>query len=65
MNELTNNSNLSGGAFAVSNNNRTYLRGVVSAAVRTGSTCDNNNYSVFTDTSKFTQWIEKYMKIYG
>ncbi|XP_055614359.1 venom protease-like, partial [Uranotaenia lowii] len=49
----------SGGGLVFEDNNRYYLRGIVSisATKRNQLMCDPNRYSVFTDVSKFLRWI--------
>lgn len=56
-----------GGGFVVNNNNKWYLRGIVSASLldQNLSTCDVKNYAVFTDVTKFQSWIQNYVKRYN
>lgn len=44
-----------------------YLRGIVSSAIFDQATqsCDNNQYVVFTDVAKYTDWIDDLMSRYG
>lgn len=53
----------SGGGFAVENNGKTYLRGIVSSSLydQTQLRCDSNNYAVFTDVAKYTTWIDTFV----
>lgn len=55
----------SGGGFVMKrSDNRFYLRGVVSTALKDGPLlCDVNNYVVFADVSKFSEWINQTMNI--
>lgn len=43
---------------------KAFLRGIVSAAIynRRKNECDTTKYSVFTDVSKFTDWILQVME---
>lgn len=47
----------SGGGFIMQNNGRWYLRGLVSMSIANGPTCDFSQYFVFTDVTKFQEWI--------
>lgn len=40
-----------------------YLKGIVSVSIALQSrlTCDTNSYAVFTDASKFTNWVKEHM----
>lgn len=53
-----------GGPFFIEHDGKAYLRGIVSAALLTDDSlsCDNKNYAVFTDVSKYTHWIEGYLE---
>jgi hypothetical protein len=49
----------SGGGLVIQLNNVIYLRGIVSSSlVRDFSSCDLENYSVFTNVLKFKDWIK-------
>lgn len=51
----------SGSGLAVLRDGRMMLRGIVSAALAGPmSTCDLSNYVLFTDASKFVEWIESF-----
>lgn len=52
----------SGGALAVQHNGLWYLRGIFSVALANPrmSSCDFNNYAVFTDILPFMQWIDRF-----
>lgn len=55
--------NFAGGGFSLLRKNRWTLRGIVSAGlndINTGG-CMLTEYVVFTDVSKFTDWIKQYM----
>lgn len=58
---------LAGGGFVIKNSEKWYLRGVVSSSLYNTvlSTCDINNYAVFTDVTKYNSWIDGYMNTYG
>lgn len=47
--------------------NKSYLRGVVSSSIYDQSElrCDTNNYAVFTDVAKYTDWIDNFVVRYG
>lgn len=49
----------SGGGFMLQKNDRWTLRGIVSTSLldQETRTCDLTNYVVFTDTSKFLDWL--------
>lgn len=51
----------SGSGWAIVVNNRTTLRGLVSAALSgpLHNSCDLTNYVVFTDVAKFSEWIRR------
>lgn len=51
----------------IKNSEKWYLRGVVSSSLYNTvlSTCDINNYAVFTDVTKYNSWIDGYMSTYG
>ena len=53
----------SGGGLVFKQNNRWYLRGIVSvgAALQNTLKCDPNHYAVFTDVAKFLKWIKNLM----
>lgn len=34
------------------------IRGLVSVGLRGSRNCDNSNYAIFTDVSKYTIWIK-------
>ena len=53
----------SGGALMLKRNGRWFVRGIVSNALTNPNTglCDLNKFVVFTDASKFSDWIMKYM----
>lgn len=57
----------SGGALFTSKHGKFYLRGIISVSLfdKVKQECDNNNYAVFTDVSKFTTWITSHLLIYG
>jgi secreted trypsin-like serine protease len=57
----------SGGGFVVKVNDKWYLRGIISSSLvdLAQSTCDTKSYAVFTDVSKFTQWIHGFVQTYG
>jgi secreted trypsin-like serine protease len=57
----------SGGGFAVKNGEKWFLRGVVSSALYDSvlATCDTKNFAVFTDTTKFTRWMQEFIQQYG
>lgn len=51
----------SGSALAILRNGRMMLRGIVSAALAGPmATCDLSNYVLFTDVSKFVEWIRTF-----
>ncbi|XP_070504773.1 transmembrane protease serine 9-like [Chironomus tepperi] len=47
----------SGSGVYVKHNGRTYLRGIVSSSLSTVYECDVNKYAVFTEVTKFYDWI--------
>ncbi|XP_058130751.1 uncharacterized protein LOC131284381 [Anopheles ziemanni] len=51
----------SGGGLVFAEDTRYYLRGIVSISAQRRNLliCDANQYSVFTDASKFLEWIRK------
>ncbi|XP_055548096.1 serine proteinase stubble-like isoform X2 [Wyeomyia smithii] len=53
----------SGGGMVFKQNNRWFLRGIVSvsAALQNKVSCDPSHYAVFTDVAKFQEWIRSYM----
>ncbi|PSN46002.1 hypothetical protein C0J52_06353 [Blattella germanica] len=54
----------SGGGLAFENNERFYLRGIVSIGVEPerGKKCFTNQYTAFTKVSDFLPWIEPYVR---
>jgi secreted trypsin-like serine protease len=58
---------ISGGGLIAKSGDKWYLRGVVSSSLidSAQSSCDTNNFAVFTDVSKFTQWIQGFVQTYG
>lgn len=58
---------IAGGGFVVKSNNKWFLRGIVSSALYDAeqATCDTKNYAVFTDTTKFTNWIQGHIAEYA
>lgn len=56
----------SGGAFVIETGGKSYIRGIVSAAIRDeAQTCDHRQYAVFTDVTRFNDWIESFIRTYG
>ena len=57
--------NFSGGGFVVENNNKWFLRGIISSSLldETGN-CDIHNFAVYTDVTKYTSWVQSYMQLY-
>jgi secreted trypsin-like serine protease len=57
----------SGGGFIVKTNGKWYLRGIVSSSLINPDTyeCDTSNFVVFTDVTKFTDWILQFVGNYG
>lgn len=57
----------SGGGFIMQNDNKWYLRGIVSSSLlnRETSLCDLENYAVYTDLTYYNSWIQGYMNTYG
>lgn len=51
----------SGGGLVLKLGKKWFLRGIVSASLRDGTSCDVNSYAVFTDVVKFLQWIKSEM----
>jgi secreted trypsin-like serine protease len=53
----------SGGGMVFKNNNKWFLRGLVSVSVALQNKlrCDPNEYAVFTDVAKFLPWIGSHM----
>jgi secreted trypsin-like serine protease len=53
----------SGGGMVFKNNNKWFLRGLVSVSVALQNKlrCDPNEYAVFTDVAKFLPWIRSHM----
>lgn len=49
------------------NAGKVYLRGVVSSGLINAETqsCDTNNYAVYTDVSKYTDWIDEFVRNHG
>lgn len=43
----------SGGGLVIKSNNLFYLHGIISSSLLSSSTCDLNNYSIFTNVLKF------------
>lgn len=39
-----------------------FIRGIVSASLRDGTSCDVNSYAIFTDIVKFLPWIKNEMQ---
>lgn len=60
-------SKIPGGGFITKSAGKWFLRGIVSAALidKALATCDTRNYAVFTDTSRFTNWIQGYIQRHG
>jgi secreted trypsin-like serine protease len=57
---------ISGGGFVAKVNDKWYLRGVVSSSlIDPENSCDTKNFAVFTDVSKFTQWIQRFVQTHG
>lgn len=52
----------SGGGLVLKVGKKWFLRGIVSASLRDGASCDVSNYAVFTDVAKFISWIQENMK---
>ncbi|CAH2002626.1 unnamed protein product [Acanthoscelides obtectus] len=54
----------SGSAFALQQNGRWMLRGIVSISVSEHATrhCDLSNYVIFTDASKYVDWLLSFFK---
>ncbi|VEN43304.1 unnamed protein product [Callosobruchus maculatus] len=54
----------SGSAFALQQNGRWMLRGIVSISVSEHNTrhCDLSNYVIFTDASKYVDWLLSFIK---
>jgi secreted trypsin-like serine protease len=57
----------SGGGFIVKIGEKWYLRGMVSAALfdKENLMCDAKQYAIFTDTTKFTSWMQDFIDKYG
>lgn len=57
----------SGGGLIVKSGTKWFLRGIVSAGIRDDETqsCDLKSYSVFTDVTKFTNWIQQQISTYS
>jgi secreted trypsin-like serine protease len=51
----------SGGGLVLKVGKKWFLRGIVSASLRDGASCDVSNYAVFTDVAKFIPWIKENM----
>lgn len=51
----------SGNGFIVRSGGHSYLRGVVSSSLLSGTSCDVNNYAIYTDVMKFKRWIDENM----
>ena len=39
-----------------------FIRGIVSASLRDGLSCDVNSYAIFTDIAQFVPWIQSEMR---
>lgn len=52
----------SGGGFMMLRDGRWTLRGVVSMSIADQGRCDLSQYLVFTDVSKFSDWILETIK---
>lgn len=55
----------SGNGLFIQQNNIFYLRGIVSSSLMASSSCDVNNYSVYTNVLKFREWINNQMDSLG
>lgn len=57
----------SGSGFIYKENYKSYLRGIVSVGIWSfeRKNCDLTFFTVFTDVSKFTQWIQSFIKKFG
>lgn len=51
----------SGGGLVLKVGRKWFVRGIVSASLRDGASCDVNSFAVFTDIAKFTPWIKSQM----
>jgi hypothetical protein len=61
-------SKILGGGLIAKSGNKWFLRGITSAVVYEDSelsSCDRRNYALFTDVSKFTGWIQGFVRTYG
>jgi secreted trypsin-like serine protease len=54
-------STFSGGGIVLKTGKKWFIRGIVSASLRDGASCDVNSYAIFTDIAKFMPWIRTEM----
>jgi secreted trypsin-like serine protease len=54
----------SGSAYITINNNKSYLRGIVSSSLTKNLACDITNYAIYTDVAKFAKWINGFIISY-
>lgn len=56
----------SGGGFVLEKDSKWNLRGIISNALKdSDGACDTTKFAVFTDVSKFSDWIRGYMRRFG
>lgn len=51
-----------GGGIVLKVGKKWFIRGIVSASLRDGLSCDVNSYAIFTDVAAFTPWIKNELK---
>ncbi|XP_070492215.1 serine protease gd-like [Chironomus tepperi] len=52
----------SGGGLVLKVGKKWFIRGIVSASLRDGLSCDVNSYAIFTDIAAFVPWIQSEMR---